>query len=894
MKKLVIPGFCFAVLSTTALYQAIEADPASAQELKKKVVNVQSGSSLNVRKSANTSSPIIGKLVKGVKVTVYSESKGWSKLKVGSRYGYVSSKYLITSATTATKVSTTTKYVKVSKGSLNLRKSASTGASVIAKLAKGTQVTVYSETGGWAKVNANGKNGYVSSKYLSSSKPSNTVSRGSTSKPAAVSSSKTTTKYVKVSGALNLRKAATTNSAVIKTLKNGVTVTVYSESKGWAKVKASGSTGYVSTKYLTATKPGSSSKPKPAPTPAPEPKTTTKYVKVSGALNLRKGATTKSSVIKTLNDGEKVTVYSESNGWAKVKVSGSTGYVITKYLTATKPGSSSKPKPAPTPAPEPKTTTKYVKVSGALNLRKGATTKSSVIKTLNDGEKVTVYSESNGWAKVKVSGSTGYVITKYLTATKPGSTSKPKPAPTQTPEPKTTTKYVKVSGALNLRKDATTKSSVIKTLKDGEEVTVYSESNGWAKVKAGSSTGYVSTKYLTTTKPGTAKPSPAPKPSEPETVVRFVDVDASSSLNVRSGPGTTFAVVTKLARDTAVTLLSQSGSWSKISANGKTGYVSTSYLKQKLGSPDGIAVFETGQKYNLTLDEMVKLQMGASPQTDQKYKSYIREDAIRMKSSIYGTVLGDWNIRGGAGTNYWKITTVRRGEQLKVLSQVKGSDGHIWYQVEIKDTWVNASPEDVKYYLDPNNFKDDPVKSYQFVKLSQTANLNAAEVNQRILSGKGILEGKASSFIKAGNLYGVNDIYLISHALLETGNGRSELATGVQYNGRTVYNMYGIGANDGNAVQNGAAYAYNAGWFTPEDAIVGGARFIAMGYINKKQDTIYKMRWNPSAAEALGYPSHQYATDIGWASKQVRQIYNLYSLLNNYSINLEIPVYKIK
>ncbi|KSU85931.1 mannosyl-glycoprotein endo-beta-N-acetylglucosamidase [Fictibacillus enclensis] len=527
-----------------------------------------------------------------------------------------------------------------------------------------------------------------------------------------------------------------------------------------------------------------------------------------------------------------------------------------------------------------------------MNLRKGATTKSSVIKTLNDGEKVTVYSESNGWAKVKVSGSTGYVSTKYLTATKSGSTSRPKPTPA--PETKTTTKYVKVSGALNLRKAGTTNSAVIKTLKDGEEVTVYSESNGWAKVKAGSSTGYVSTKYLTTTKPGTAKPSPAPKPSEPETVVRFVDVDASSSLNVRSGPGTTFAVVTKLARDTAVTLLSQSGSWSKISANGKTGYVSTSYLKEKLGSPDGIAVSETEQKYNLTLDEMVKLQMGASPQTDQKYKSYIREDAIRITSSIYGTVLGDWNIRGGAGTNYWKITTVRRGEQLKVLSQVKGSDGHIWYQVEIKDNWVNASPEDVKYYLDPNNFKDDPVKSYQFVKLSQTANLNTAEVNQRILSGKGILEGKASSFIKAGNLYGVNDIYLISHALLETGNGRSQLATGVLYNGRTVYNMYGIGANDGNAVQNGAAYAYNAGWFTPEDAIVGGARFIAMGYINKKQDTIYKMRWNPSAAEALGYPSHQYATDIGWASKQVRQIYNLYSLLNNYSIDLEIPVYKTK
>ncbi|MDN4525927.1 SH3 domain-containing protein [Fictibacillus fluitans] len=805
MKKLVIPGFYFAVLSTAALYQSIGADSASAQELKRKVVNVGSGSSLNIRKSADTNSPIIGKLVKDVQVTVYSESEGWSKLKAGNRYGYVSSKFLISPAAVARKVTTTTKYVLVSEGSLNLRQRASTGASVIAKLAKGTQVTVYSDSGGWAKIKANGKNGYVSSKYLSSSKPTNIVSKGSTSKPETVSSTKTTTKYVKVKGALNLRKAATTSSTVIKTLKDRVEVTVFSESNGWAKVKASGSIGYVSTKYLTAAKPGQTTKP--------------------------------------------------------------------------------------APAPEPKTTLKYVKVDGALNVRKAATTHSAVIQILKNGEEVTVYSESSGWAKVKTGSTTGYVSTKYLVAAKPGST--PKPTPATPPETKTMTKYVEVKGALNLRKEATTKSAVIRTLSSGTKVTVYSEYNGWAKVKAGSSTGYVAIKYLTTTKPqNTTTPSPAPKPSEPEPIVRFVAVDASSMLNVRSGPGTTYSIIAKLAKNTAVTILSQSGTWSKISANGKTGYVSTSYLKEKSASPEGILISKTRQKYNLTLDEMVKLQMSASPQTNQKYKGYIREDAIRMTSSIYGTVLGDWNIRGGVGADYWKITTVRRGEQLKILSSVKGSDGHIWYQVEIKDTWVNASPEDVKYYLDPSNFKNDPVKSYQFVKLSQTANLNAAEVNERILSGKGILEGRASSFIKAGNLYGVNDIYLISHSLLETGNGTSQLARGIQYRGRTVYNIYGIGANDGNAVQNGAAYAYNAGWFTLEDAIVGGARFISMGYINKKQDTIYKMRWNPLAAEALGYPSHQYATDIGWASKQVSQIHNLYSLLNNYSIHLEIPVYK--
>jgi len=68
--------------------------------------------------------------------------------------------------------------------------------------------------------------------------------------------------------------------------------------------------------------------------------------------------------------------------------------------------------------------------------------------------------------------------------------------------------------------------------------------------------------------------------------------------------------------------------------------------------------------------------------------------------------------------------------------------------------------------------------------------------------------------------------------------------------------------------------------------------FIANGYISAGQDTLYKMRWNPAAAVNSGYATHQYATDIGWAAKQVKQIYNLYSLLDSYHLTVEIPSYK--
>ncbi|MDV2686908.1 SH3 domain-containing protein, partial [Alkalihalophilus lindianensis] len=121
-----------------------------------------------------------------------------------------------------------------------MRKSASNSAAVVASLAKGTAVTVYSEANGWAKVKANGKEGYVSTSFLAAKKAENSKQTNVTVKA--------TTKYVDIdSGSLNLRKSASTNAAVVTSLAKGTAVTVYSEANGWAKVKANGKDGYVST-----------------------------------------------------------------------------------------------------------------------------------------------------------------------------------------------------------------------------------------------------------------------------------------------------------------------------------------------------------------------------------------------------------------------------------------------------------------------------------------------------------------------------------------------------------------------------------------------------------------------------------------------------------------------
>jgi mannosyl-glycoprotein endo-beta-N-acetylglucosaminidase len=625
---------------------------------------------------------------------------------------------------------------------------------------------------------------------------------------------------------------------------------------------------------------------------------------------MRNSPSVSASIIVKVAKGTSVQVYSEANGWSKIVAYGQTGYVSSEYLSEALQNSSNGVTSVQ------KSVIKYVNVSegSSLNLRGSDSQSSSVIVKLQNGTEVQVISTSNGWAKVQANGQIGYVSTDFLSDTKPNTGTQEKE--------QVVTKYVNVSlgSSLNMRKNPSVNASIIVKIARGVAVTVLSESNGWANIEAYGQTGYVSTEFLSAANPAAGAdksnsnnnsdivPSPAENSgtdlytgnssdtSVNESATKYVNVIFGSSLNMRSSASAESSVITKLARGTVVTIISEENGWSKVSANGAEGYVSSQYLSaaEPFDPNQPSSTSDTAyESYGISLSNMVKLQMEADPQTDKKYDTYIRSDALTLKSSTSGTVKDSgWNVRGGAGTNFWVVGQVSNGDSLQILSKVMGSDGYYWYQVTYNKPWVNASPDDVTYYINPTNFINSTVDSFQFLKLSVTANLNSAEVNNRILNGKGILQGKASAFITAGTTYGVNEIYLISHALLETGNGTSQLANGVTINGKTVYNMYGIGAYDSDPVSGGAKYAYNAGWFTPEDAIIGGAQFIAKGYINAGQDTLYKMRWNPNSAVSNGCASHQYATDIGWASKQVNQIYNLYQLLDSYKLALDIPKYQ--
>jgi len=184
----------------------------------------------------------------------------------------------------------------------------------------------------------------------------------------------------------------------------------------------------------------------------------------------------------------------------------------------------------------------------------------------------------------------------------------------------------------------------------------------------------------------------------------------------------------------------------------------------------------------------------------------------------------------------------------------------------------------------------------QFLALSGKSGVTVSDL-ALILNGKGILSGTEAVFYQASRSNNINEIFLTSLALHESGRGTSQLANGVLFTPtdstlppRVVYNMYGIGAVDSNPILKGAEYAYNHGWFSPEEAIIGGAYFVSRYYVNNSnyfQDTLYKMRWNPGAPG-----KHQYATDIGWASKQTNFIRQFYAQVNIYNLRFDIPMYQ--
>ena len=193
------------------------------------------------------------------------------------------------------------------------------------------------------------------------------------------------------------------------------------------------------------------------------------------------------------------------------------------------------------------------------------------------------------------------------------------------------------------------------------------------------------------------------------------------------------------------------------------------------------------------------------------------------------------------------------------------------------------SVEEYAALLDPGKYSQGDSEFYQFAVLNGASHYcSAAQLNAFIAHyhSEGNLAGYGQTFIDAAAANGINAEYLLAHAILESGWGTSQLASGYAYDGKTAingktyaagtyYNFFGIGAYDSSPLSGGRSMAVQNGWNSVSAAISGAASWLSRWYINSatyKQDTLYKMRWDVNDVEQGDTPWHQYATGTGWAT----------------------------
>ncbi len=464
---------------------------------------------VNLRESASISGKWIMVVPTGSTITVLDTSTGiYYKVQTSSGIvGYMHSDYIKMSgsAPSTSTPSAGSGYKMATTTYVNLRTGPSIYNSLISSIPTNTQVTVLNDSQTYYQVElASGATGYMHSDYLKA------VSDDSTATPSTSYKMATTT-YV------NLRTGPSIYNSLISTIATNTQVTVLDDSQTYYHVQLpSGTLGYMHSDYLKAVSGGTTATPTPTPTttpetttptttPTPTPTTTPEITTPSASygvtttyVNFRTGASLSSSIISTVATGTGLTIDDESQSpWFKVTINGKTGYMHSDYIkkTATQTDSSAEK----TEAYEAKTTT-------AVNMRTGPSIGYTLVKVVSSGTTLTVTNENTGsdYYEVKLSdGSTGFVHSDYLTKVTAGTTT-----PETTTPPTSSTTYVKVNSStgLNFRSGASTSTSIIRVLQNGEVLTVLeSVDSSWYKVSDSTGKqGYVHKSYVVSYSPSTS------------------------------------------------------------------------------------------------------------------------------------------------------------------------------------------------------------------------------------------------------------------------------------------------------------------------------------------------------------------------------------------------------
>ncbi|MGX9757167.1 C40 family peptidase [Clostridioides difficile] len=186
--------------------------------------------------------------------------------------------------------------------------------------------------------------------------------------------------------------------------------------------------------------------------------------------------------------------------------------------------------------------------------------------------------------------------------------------------------------AVNFRKGPGTNNASIGKFYKGDKVEYIGKDGSWVKVKYNGNTGYVHENYVSINSLGNSNESN-------DASVKSTKVVTAKGLNFRTGPSTGSSKISTLGYGTEVGYISESNGWSKISSNGRVGYVSSKYLGTNLSD-------------------------SANGNAGNSSSDLVKDTKVVTAKSL--------NLRTGPGTGHSKVATLSYGTEVGSISENGG------------------------------------------------------------------------------------------------------------------------------------------------------------------------------------------------------------------------------
>ncbi|EEL31402.1 SH3 domain-containing protein [Bacillus toyonensis] len=340
----------------------------------------------------------------------------------------------------------------------------------------------------------------------------------------------------------------------------------------------------------------------------------------TNVLRVRTQPNTSSAIMGRVYEGEVLQVIGEENSWLKVNHNGKIGYVSSEFIS--KNGVLAKTNIG-------KSRSKIV-TANVLRVRTQPNTSSAIMGRVYEGKVLQVIGEDNGWLKINHNGKVGYVSSQFVKDS--GSNG----------SDNNNGKFQVASGdykvnvsSLRVRTGPSTSHTILGSMYKGQVVRVTGEVQNWFKINYKGQDAYISKDYIS--KSGSNANEQQNNVTVQADGIYIVD---ATSLRVRTGPATYHSVIGGVLNGRTLQVTGVENGWLKINHNGRTGYVSSEYVKfVKRGTPP-------------------------KPETSNPSTGATVDDYYVNVSVL--------NIRSGAGTNHGVIGALSKGIKVQVLFEQNG------------------------------------------------------------------------------------------------------------------------------------------------------------------------------------------------------------------------------